>query len=261
MLFLTSLFSGSGGNSTLVRYGNTRLLIDAGLNCRRICTALSSVGEELSSVSAVFLTHEHSDHVSALPVLLKKHPVPVYLPRGTYDTLAREGYPTELLIPHPPRFSVTVGEIAVSSFETPHDASVSVGYRFSAGGETAALATDLGCVTDAVEEAFSGAETAVIECNHDENMLYMGSYPYELKRRILSDMGHLSNAACAEFACRLVGGGTKHILLAHISRENNTPELAYLTVRTALDKAGYQEGEDYTLAAAKPDKAVRIGEI
>lgn len=259
-----SLFSGSKGNCTLVRCGATKVLIDAGMSCRAIERALGDVGETLGAISAVFLTHEHSDHTKALPILLKKHPVPVHAPADTVKTLALGGYPTDCFVPHPVCFSVTVSApngddpMVFSSFPTPHDASVSVGYRIETAEGSAALATDLGSVTDAVRCAFSGCRNIVIESNHDENMLLMGSYPYELKRRILSDSGHLSNSACGDFVRELVAGGAQHILLAHLSPENNTPELAYLTVQTLLKQRGFREGEDYSLRVAARDKPVAL---
>lgn len=264
-----SLFSGSRGNCTYVRAGETRILIDAGMSCRAIERALAGIGDSLAAVSAVFITHEHSDHVKALPVLLKKHPVPVHITEQTAAECRRAGIPTDCFCVHPPIFHVKVAArhdapedsvIDVTSFPTPHDSMMSVGYRFSCmteeGIRTAALATDIGHVTDELRTALSGAENVIVESNHDENMLMMGPYPYELKRRILSERGHLSNSVCGEFLCELVGCGTKRILLAHLSPENNTPELAYLTSLTALKRRGYVQDEDFTLAVAKRDAPV-----
>ncbi|MCQ2431561.1 MAG: MBL fold metallo-hydrolase [Clostridia bacterium] len=263
-----SLFSGSKGNCTYVRAGRTRILIDAGMSCRAIERALAAVGDSLSSVNAIFITHEHSDHIKALPVLLKKHPIPVHIAEQTAKELEQAGYPTDCFCIHPPIFHVKVaaadhGEqdiLDVASFPTPHDSRMSVGYRFSCmtdeGIRTAALATDIGHVTEEIRAGLTGAEDVIIESNHDENMLFMGPYPYDLKLRIRSDRGHLSNADCAEFACDLVGNGTKHLMLAHLSPENNTPDLAYLTVLTALQRNGYTQDEDFTLAVARRDEPV-----
>ena len=261
-----TLFSGSKGNCVYVRSGDTRILIDAGMSCRAIERGLAQVGDSLENIRAVFITHEHSDHTKALPVLLKKHPVPVHLAERTAVQLREQGIPSDCFFVHPPQFSVTVrgadmaeGGIEVQSFRTPHDSVMSVGYRLmplDGTGRVTALATDCGCITDEIRTALTGAENVILEANHDENMLLMGSYPYELKRRILSDRGHLSNEACGAFLCDLVSHGTKHILLAHLSPENNTPELAYLTARGALQAGGYIEGEDYSLAVAKRDSPV-----
>lgn len=267
---IISLFSGSKGNCTFLRIGNTRLLIDAGMSCRAIERALCSVGESLSDINAIFITHEHSDHTKALPVLLKKHPVPVHLTQETAKELCRCGFPTDCFAVHPPCFEVRVAAdaaspaVTVRSFPIPHDSRCCVGYRFTAEGEgylhIAAIATDMGCVTEDIRSALCGAEAVILESNHDENMLMMGPYPYELKRRILSDHGHLSNACAADFLCELTGTGTKHLLLAHLSPENNTPELAYLTAQAALRRRGLSQDEDYTLAVARRDTPVILYE-
>ena len=267
---IISLFSGSKGNCTFLRIGNTRLLIDAGMSCRAIERALCSVGECLSDINAIFITHEHSDHTKALPVLLKKHPVPVHLTQETAKELCRSGFPTDCFAVHPPCFEVHVAAddsapvIAVRSFAIPHDSRCCVGYRFTAEGEgyshIAAIATDMGCVTEEIRCGLCGAEAVILESNHDENMLMMGPYPYELKRRILSDHGHLSNTCAADFLCELTETGTKHLLLAHLSPENNTPELAYLTAQAALRRQGLSQDEDYTLAVARRDSPVILCE-
>ncbi|MBO5649425.1 MAG: MBL fold metallo-hydrolase [Clostridia bacterium] len=267
---IISLFSGSRGNCTLLRVGDTRILVDAGMSCRAIERALAAVGESLSEINAVFITHEHSDHTKALPVLLKRHPVPVHLAEPTARELARAGFPTDCFAVHSPCFSVRVAAgkeapvITVQSFPIPHDSRCCIGYRFCAEGEgysrCAAIATDMGCVTEDIRTALSGAHEVILESNHDENMLMMGPYPYELKRRILSESGHLSNGCAAEFLCELTCTGARHLLLAHLSPENNTPELAYLTARTALCRRGLVQDEDYTLAVAHRDTPVILFE-
>ncbi len=267
---IISLFSGSKGNCTLVRVGDTRILIDAGMSCRAIERALCAVGESLADICAVFITHEHSDHTKALPVLLKKHPVPVHIAESTAKELARSGFPTDCFAVHPPQFEVRVSAntaspvITVRSFYVPHDSRCCVGYRFSSEGEnfchTAAIATDMGCVTDEIRASLCGAAEIILESNHDENMLMMGPYPYDLKRRILSDNGHLSNSCASAFLCDLIAVGAKHLLLAHLSPENNTPELAYLTAQASLRRMGLVQDEDYTLAVARRDNPVILYE-
>ncbi len=268
---IISLFSGSKGNCTLVRVGNTRILIDAGMSCRAIERALCTVGEQLADINAIFITHEHSDHTKALPVLLKKHPVPVHLADATAKELSQSGFPTDCFAVHPVCFSVKVAAdkdapiLSVQSFAIPHDSRCCVGYRFTAEGEgyshIAAIATDMGCVTEDIRTSLCGAREVILESNHDENMLMMGPYPYELKRRILSDHGHLSNTCAAEFLCELTDGAARHILLAHLSPENNTPELAYLTAQAALRRKGLIQDEDYTLAVARRDTPVILCDI
>ena len=267
---MISLFSGSKGNCTLLRVGDTRILIDAGMSCRAIERALCAVGERLADINAILITHEHSDHTKALPVLLKKHPIPVHVADATAKELALSGFPTDCLIAHSPCFEISVAAdksapvIGVRSFCVPHDSRCCVGYRFTAQGEDwsheAAIATDMGCVTEEIRSSLCGAREVILESNHDENMLMMGPYPYELKRRILSNQGHLSNTCAAEFLCELTSGGARHLLLAHLSPENNTPELAYLTAQAALRRIGLVQDEHYTLAVAQRDTPVILYE-
>ncbi|MBQ8578542.1 MAG: MBL fold metallo-hydrolase [Clostridia bacterium] len=267
---IISLFSGSKGNCTFVRWGDTRILIDAGMSCRAIERSLAAVGETADDVNAIFITHEHSDHTKALPVFLKKHPVPVHITEPTAKALSHDGCPTDCFAVHTDTYSIRAAKdrnspvIGVTAFRVPHDSRACVGYRFSFEGEdgsilrTAAISTDMGCVTDEIREALTGVRDVIIESNHDENMLLMGPYPYDLKRRILSDRGHLSNCNAAAFVCDLVAAGTKNVLLGHLSPENNTPELAYLTVQAALKQRGYVQDTDFTLGVTRRDGAVTL---
>ncbi len=230
--------SGSSGNCLMVSGGDTHLLIDAGISMRRTQDALAASGHSLDEIIGVLITHEHSDHVSGLRMLLKYHRLPVYAPRTVASRLC--GMIPELsqtlhVIPVGEDFAV--GGFAVRAFHTPHDTDESVGYRVRGEGEFA-LATDMGCVTEEIVQGLLGADTVLIESNHDEQMLRYGSYPVYLKRRILSERGHLSNANCALLARRLAEGGTSRIILGHLSRENNRPELALAASRAALEGTG-----------------------
>lgn len=234
-----TLASSSKGNCVYVRLGDTGLLIDAGISCKRITDALRSLGSELADIQAIFVTHEHSDHVSALETISKKHHIPIHMTEQSARAFLcspKTEHAAEMILTHPPHFTVKVGALEVRSFVTPHDSAGSVGYIVTDGTpeHTLALATDIGCITDEISDALIGVENVILESNHDENMLLCGSYPYDLKRRILSDHGHLSNDCAAAFVCRLAASGTKRILLAHLSEENNLPELAYQSSQTAL---------------------------
>lgn len=230
---ITSLYSGSKGNCVLIESKNAKILIDAGKSARSLCSALFSIGVGIDQIDAIFITHEHTDHISALEVLLKKHRIPVHIVESSAKKmLSRTAFTCEdSLCFHPPVFTVDVGDIRVTSFETPHDSAFSVGYRIEVGADddksTIGYATDIGYITDTIKGALLGCESVVIECNHDEKMLMEGPYPYDLKLRIRSNRGHLSNRACAEFAGELASVGTKNILLAHLSEENNDPTLAF----------------------------------
>ena len=223
--------SGSSGNCLLLSSGSTHILIDAGISKRRIEGSLAQSGLSMREIGGVLITHEHSDHISGLKMLLKYYALPVYAPRTVANRLRGclpEAEPYLRVIPVNESFAI--GDLTVTAFHTPHDTDESVGYRVQSGG-VFALATDMGHVTEEVLNALSGADAVLIESNHDEEMLRYGPYPVYLKRRILSDSGHLSNACCAELARALALGGTKQIILGHLSRENNTPALAMQAAR------------------------------
>lgn len=231
------LASGSTGNSTLLRWQERCLLIDAGISARRIRTMLRSDGVELSDLSAILITHEHSDHIQGLAVLLRQQPVPVYaLPKVA--KLLRGLYPMHQDLIHDvdPSGIAFPGALA-APIATMHDSADSCGWRVETAEGTYGHCTDLGLVTDEVLEGLCGADMALIESNHDVNMLLNGPYPPVLKRRILSEYGHLSNDAAAELALTLCANGTRSLILGHISRHNNTPGTALRTVQSALQDA------------------------
>lgn len=223
-----SLYSGSVGNSFVIQTENGSILIDAGKNAKRLCMALAEAGISPQEICAVFVTHEHNDHISALPVFLKKHPIPVHIQTASAYRLANDPAVAPCLCLHSPIFSETVCGLTVTSFPTPHDSRASVGYRISTdSGYTIGYATDIGYVSRDVEEGLTGCQTVILESNHDFDMLMDGPYPYDLKRRIASKRGHLSNLDSAAFAAWLCEHGTKQLMLAHLSQENNTPDTAY----------------------------------
>ena len=228
---LISLYSGSSGNAFLIVAPTGSLLIDAGKNARQLCNALESVGVAPESIGAVLVTHEHTDHISALPVFLKKHPVPVYLPEPCANKLSADSALAMHMVPFGAGDSMEILGMQVLSFPTPHDTAASVGYRIEIPAEDTLLcvgyATDVGYVTREIEEGLIGCKAVVLESNHDVEMLTCGPYPAHLKKRILSKRGHLSNPECALLAAKLCASGTRSLMLAHLSRENNTPEIAY----------------------------------
>lgn len=236
---LHTFASGSSGNCALVSCGDTRVLVDAGISMRRISSGLSALGLSMEDISGVFITHEHSDHVSGLPMLIKHCRLPVFAPRTVASRL-RGMFPeseSALQIIHTDR-PLALGDISVAAFHTMHDTPESVGYRMDSEDGSLGVCTDLGVVTDEVRAALTGVDAALIETNHDEDMLRYGPYPVYLKRRILSENGHLSNESGAELAACLAASGTKKLVLAHLSRENNTPEKALAAVELALERCG-----------------------
>lgn len=216
----------------MIQVGNTSILIDAGKSARTLCNALREVGSDVSKIQAIFVTHDHHDHTSALEMVAKKYSIPIHMTAASATCFDRyEQSPIHsCLLRHDTLYSQAVGELTVTSFRTPHDSRMSVGYRieFEDEGRVRALgfATDVGYVSDAVRQGLLGCEAVVLESNHDIDMLTNGPYPYYLKQRIRSSRGHLSNADSAAFAAYLAQHGTRGFLLAHLSEENNEPMLA-----------------------------------
>ena len=245
-----TLYSGSSGNSTFVRIGDTAILIDAGRNAKALRTALSEIGENIENIQAIFITHEHTDHISALDVLAKKNDIPIYITRQSAQKIRPDSPVRERLIERDIIFSEEIGDARITSFPTSHDSLMSVGYKIEFcdedGTHAIGYATDTGYISEHIRKALIGCEAVVLECNHDVDMLMRGPYPYDLKRRVASNKGHLSNEACAEFSLDLVQSGTRAILLAHVSRENNEPTLAFDTVSNAIS------GFDVNLCIAEP---------
>lgn len=228
---IMSIGSGSSGNCFYLETGGSRLLIDLGLNTKTIVNALSSIGITPADIDGVFITHTHSDHTSAIPVMRKRLHCPYYMSELSNARLFLPG--TVVVTPGRPfRISDTV---TVTAAETSHDCPGSLCYRFDTDTESIGYATDLGHVSEEIKDMLRGCSALVLECNHDVQMLRDGPYPFILKRRILSDAGHLSNDACASAAAEFASSGTKSIYLAHLSRENNTPSKAYSAVSQALD--------------------------
>ena len=237
---ICSLYSGSRGNSVFVEAGGAKILIDAGKSARSLCSALASIGENIDNIDAIFVTHEHKDHTDALRVLSHKRNIPIHilLPSAEiFNGLCDERLCLCLALHNRSDFSVTVKGLTVKAFPTPHDSRASVGYRltYTEGGEEISIAhaTDTGHVSDAMLDGMLGARYAVIEANHDLDMLRDGPYPVDLKARIASRRGHLSNVDCALLASRLAERGARAIMLAHLSEENNLPELAMSEIRSA----------------------------
>lgn len=240
MAELCPLGSGSNGNSTLIRSGSTSILVDAGLSCKAICTALEQVGSHYEHLDAILLTHEHSDHIKALPVLLKKLTCPVYATEAVLDYIRRNlKIPAHTALVPLEDKPLELHDFEVRSFSTPHDSVGSVGYQFrTQDDKLLAVATDLGHMTEEIMNFLLPCKTILLESNYDEGMLMCSSYPYMLKRRIASSVGHLSNLDCASTAVALARNGVEHLILGHLSQNNNLPELAYTATKNALELAG-----------------------
>ena len=255
------LFSGSSGNCTLVRDGATEILIDCGKSLRAVSRALSALGTSPERISAIFITHEHTDHTSALDSVCAKYRIPVHVARGSAPKLLCSESVCSCAEIHDTEYTVCVGSLSVSSFPVPHDSAECVGYVVrSDGGDTFGIATDRGRVTDRAVAELSNCRRVAVEANHDVEMLTEGRYPPVLKRRILSPRGHLSNEACAGLVCELARRGVSSFALTHLSQENNLPSLAYGDVRAALDAEGFRDcalvvaDREFTVSVPIPEK-------
>ena len=251
MFSLCTLASGSTGNATLIFNPTSSLLVDAGISAKRITDSLAQVGLAPSELDGICITHAHSDHIAGLRVLMKKARVPLYMTQATAEELVRQLPGLEPAIHVIYNEETThIGDFFVKNFATPHDIAGSVGYTISDGVRKCALVTDLGYATETVQRNILGAHLALVEANHDVDWLKSGPYPPYLKKRILSDKGHLSNEDSGELCCLLAEHGTEKLILGHLSPENNTPAHALSTVQSILRGRGL-EHVSVTVAAQK----------
>ena len=232
--------SGSGGNAALLSTGDTHILIDMGISCRRTCQALEQVGLRAEDLSAVLITHEHADHISGLATYIKKYATPIITTSATARQLRyRLAGIDPLLRCVEWQESCEIGNVDVKVLPTSHDCGGSCAFRFETPDGTLGYITDTGYIPGETAETLLGADLLFLESNHDVEMLRSGPYPYPLKQRVLGMQGHLSNDVAAAFALDSAKAGTKTIILAHLSAENNTPQVALNTVGRWLEAAGY----------------------
>lgn len=249
-----TLASGSSGNSTYISTTDGDILVDAGISCKALMSAIDEAGGDIARLRAVAVTHTHTDHICGLKTFLKKVKIPLIASTETLEILAENNFiPEGIKTIAADNQTLPLGDMAIDFFTTSHDAKGSGGYVITLpDGRRAAVCTDLGVMTDDIRNRLRGCDTVLIESNHDIEMLRKGPYPAQLKLRILSDEGHLSNNACAVELPTLLKSGTNRIILGHISRENNTPLLASAAARATLAQIGAEDGVDYILEAAKP---------
>ncbi len=259
---IRTIASGSSGNCLLVSAQGTHILIDAGVSCRRITTALAAFGVAPQTLSGVFITHEHSDHIAGLATLTKKFALPVYASPGTARQLCcRIAALEDLVRPVKPGASLDVGPFGVETFPISHDAAEPMGFALT-HGEEAAVVTDLGYVSDPVLSGVRGAHLLVCESNHDVDWLQSGPYPYYLKARILGDKGHLSNeAGAAGWPAAVRKPGPTPFCWPTLSAENNTPAQALRVSGDLFRRAGIDPDRDVTLAAAPRSEPSRAYEV
>ena len=255
MAKICPLFSGSSGNCTYIENKDTAILVDAGVSARKITEALLSRGLDIEKIKAVFVTHEHNDHISGVRVFCSKNNIPVYMTKGTYQGMIDGNHSLEKVNVNILEDDIDMKDFGVKYFHTMHDVNESCGYTFDLGNKKIGVCTDLGIITDEVHNSLKDCDTIMIESNHDIKTLQNNmNYTFDLKRRIMSEKGHLSNNACAEEVGKLIKLGATRFILAHLSRENNLPMLARETTKSMLLMNSFKETQDYFLSVASPQE-------
>lgn len=255
---LCSIASGSSGNCIYVGSANTHLLVDTGISKKKIEAGLRELDIKGEELDGILITHEHSDHIQGLGVFSRKYGVPVYATPGTIRGI--EGYtalgriPEGLLHPIAIDESFMLGDITIDPFQISHDANEPSGYRMDCGGKSVAVATDLGSYDEYTVSKLQNLDAVLLEANHDIHMLEVGSYPYHLKRRVMGDKGHLSNEVSGRLLCDILHDKLKHIVLGHLSKENNYARLAYETVKLEVTLGNnVYKGEELDMRVANRD--------
>ena len=260
---LCSIASGSSGNCIYVGSDDTHLLVDTGISKKRIEEGLKELEIKGDEIDGILITHEHSDHIQGLGVFSRKYEVPIYATPGTIEgILSYSGLgklPDGLLHPIHTDEPFNLGDITVDPFVISHDANEPSGYRMECGGKSVAVATDLGQYDEYTVEHLKNLDAVLLEANHDIHMLEVGGYPYYLKQRILGEKGHLSNELSGQLLCDILHDNLKHIVLGHLSKENNYARLAYETVKLEVTLADNDyKGEDLDMFVAKRDTVSQI---
>lgn len=253
-----NLASGSKGNCTCVTTGSTSVIIDQGLNLRELARRSQERDFSLRRLSAIIITHEHSDHIKGVSKLAETYSIPVYIHKASRATL---NWQSDLLVDVDMDMPFEIGDLSIDPFRLPHDSVYNLGYRITNGVKTMSIATDLGVVTDNVINKLGNCDFVMLESNHDMQMLLKGRYPYYLKQRILSTQGHLSNEECAKAVTSMAKQGLRKVMLAHLSQDNNTPELAFEKTKQYLKDNNIKEGKDIALEIAsqsKPSEWIQI---
>lgn len=263
---LCSIASGSSGNCIYAGSEATHLLVDVGISGKKTEAGLNSLGLTGYDVDGILVTHEHSDHIAGLGVLCRKYGIPIFATKGTIRAILKNGGKNA---PEPSLFHeieadsrLIIKDLSVSPMRISHDAAEPVAYRIGYGGKRVAVCTDLGVFNDYTVACLKGMDALLLEANHDVNMLQVGPYPYYLKQRILGERGHLSNETAGKLLSRLLHDNMQAIVLGHLSKENNLPELAYESVRVEVTMSDTDyNGNDFPLYVAKRDTVSQAIEV
>ncbi len=250
-----NLASGSKGNCSVVFTDSVTVMIDDGLNIRALSERARLANLDLSKINAIIVTHEHSDHVKGIASLAKKYSIPVYCHPQSRSGMEAEVSPYYVEQDMDAPFEI--GDLLITPFRLPHDSNYNLGYKLSDAKHTVTVATDLGSVNENILQRFVGSDLVMLESNHDVDMLRQGNYPFALKQRILGKNGHLSNDDCAATISQLCKRGTKRFILAHLSQDNNTPELAFNSTAKMLENQSLIEGFDAFVDIAYQHKSTK----
>lgn len=263
---MCSIASGSSGNCIYVGSETTHLLVDCGISGKRIENGLKECQVEPEALDGILITHEHIDHISGLGVMIRRYGKPIYATSGTIEAIKQAKNLGNLsqacFIPIQAGWEFTIGDINISSIPVWHDAAEPVAYRFDKDGQSIGILTDSGTFDQTIVDQMQGLSALLIEANHDIHMLQAGKYPYYLKRRIMGDQGHLSNESSGRLLNELLSEKMQYVVLGHLSKENNYPDLAYETVRLEVDLADtpYQTS-DFAMYVAKRDDVSELIQI
>jgi phosphoribosyl 1,2-cyclic phosphodiesterase len=254
------LASGSSGNAIYVATDRVSVLIDVGITGKQAEAAMQTIGVKPEELSAILVTHEHVDHIKGVGVMARRYGLPIYANAKTWNEL--DGQIGTIKEDQKKLFGVgekqELEDLGIESFGISHDAAEPMGFCFYHGNKKLSVATDLGYVSERIKETIRGADAYIFEANHDVELLRMSQYPWSIKRRILSDVGHLSNEASGEALTECLKGGAERVYLAHLSRENNMIDLARLTVKNILEEQGLKVGNDVHLRDTYPDRPTKL---
>lgn len=255
-----SIGSGSSGNCHVVKYKDTVILVDAGLTGKKITEGIEKLNIDAKNIKGLFITHEHHDHIKGVGIISRKYDIPIFANKKTWiamkDKIGLVDKKNMIFFETDKTYSL--GEVLIRPFSIPHDSEEAVGYSFYKDGEKISIATDIGMINENIRRNLYNSKIVVIESNYDHNMLMFGDYPYHLKRRIASLEGHLSNEDCGNFCVELVKKGTKKILLAHLSKDNNNVDVAHITTKSILLQNGIDVDNEIILEVLPREEMSRV---
>ena len=256
-----SLYSGSSGNCQFIKSEKTTILVDAGLSGKRIQQEMVNIGEDPKKIDAIFITHEHMDHIQGAGILSRRFDIPIYANEKTWNAMSSVIGDVK---PHNIKTiseDAEVGDLFIQSFDISHDAAHPVGYNIYYRDKKISMVTDTGCVNQNIISSIRDADLLLIESNHDEDMVLIGPYPWSLKRRVLGEFGHMSNDTAGNLITKAIKRGTEIVLLGHLSKENNFPQLAYKTVENILKESGIDVNPGICLDMTYRDRSSAAYEI